>query len=543
MAKTAPLAAEVASSPLPPFNLAGSLLIAAMVSALVALCTSMLARFVPGWRPGLLSATCLVVALEAALVRYRMQSGRHLEVGALGYLAAELFLLAVVMRVVATVSSLAPLGELARWARAPLDALDLSFAGYFLLGIAVALLVRGGLRLLAVLEPRGAPIVEQGLDADFFRAEQALQERAALTQITSGIGWGAVLVLFALAGHLLPIGGENSAPRLPAGIALAGIIYMVCGVLLYSRARLGLLRATWRRDGAAVEPAVPRRWHTASVSLVVAVAVAGLMLPRGLGVELVASAQGGLLLLVNLVTLLALFFGAVAMGAIGLALTIPALILALLIGSGGTAPLPTGPFTPPVQPPAPVAATSPPIAPGIVFWICIGALAVYALATVLRRQEWAIALVRRLRSGAFGRLLDWLGHFWSGVAHYAHSMGDAVAARLARPEPQPQRSHRGPRRPRGPGALVRMMYLAILRLAERGGLGRRRNETPFEYRSTLRTQLPDAADDVDTLTDAYVAAAYAPREPSNDDARRARASWSRVRRAMRGRGRGNNPGN
>lgn len=522
-------------APPPPLNLAGTLLLAGLTTALVAVGAGLVARFAPGWRPGFITAACLLVAVEAALVRYRMLSGRHLEVGALRYLAAEIFSLAVLMRAAASLGlglDAAP-GQAARWLRAPLDALDGAFLACFVVGLAVAAVVRGGLRGLAALEPRGPAPQERGLEADFFRAGEERGERAALGRIAAGLGWGAVLALLALTLQVVSFErlGGPTLPLAPAP-AVGGVVYLICAVLLYSRARLGLLRAGWVRDGASVDAAVARRWRWGSAGLVLAVALAGLALPRGYGAELLAAAQGGMFATVNLLSLVALFFGALAVGVLGLALTIPALILALLTG-GAAAPVPpAGPLVPPPVPPRPPPPAEPPLAPGVIFWVCVAILAAYALWTVLRRQEWAVAAARRLREGALAPLLGWLRRLWGGAAGLARAAGEAVAERLRRPPPPP-RPPRASLRGRSPGELVRYFYRSTLARAERGGLLRRRDETPYEYGAKLRAELPEAAEDVDALTDAYVAASYAPRPATDDEARRARGLWARVRRALR----------
>lgn len=521
---------------LPPFKLASSLLVAGLVTSLVAIGAGALARLLPGWQPGTLVAACFLVAVEAALVRYRMQAGRHLELGALGYLAAELFSLAVLMRVV-TSASAADLGrQVAGWVASPLAVLDAPFVLSFVLGLLVALVVRGSLRQLALLEPRGGAVLEQGLDAEFFRAQSSGEERAALAQIAGGLGWGAALALLGLAVQMLDFErfGGPPVPLRPAA-GLAGVVYLVCAVLFYSRARLGLLRSGWTRDGVAVEPAVLRRWRWVSVALVLAVVGAGLLLPRGYGVELVGELQGGLLVTLNLLSLLALFLGAVAVGALGLVLTIPALLLALL-GSGSVGPAaPSGPLVLPTAPVQEPQVSSGSLLPGVVFWSCMAVLAVAALWAVLRRQEWVIALGRRLRDERLHPLLRWLGVLLAGAAAYAQAARAALAASLERATQPPAAPRPTTLRLRelGPRALIRACYAALLMRTARNGFERRRDETPHEYGQRLRARLPDDAVEVDALTDAFVAAAYAPVEPTPEQARRARGVWARLRRALR----------
>ncbi|MEI7772594.1 MAG: DUF4129 domain-containing protein, partial [Chloroflexales bacterium] len=84
-----------------------------------------------------------------------------------------------------------------------------------------------------------------------------------------------------------------------------------------------------------------------------------------------------------------------------------------------------------------------------------------------------------------------------------------------------------------PSDLVRYFYHSTLRRADERGIGRHRSQTPREYAAQLRGQLPEAAEDIAELTDAYVAAAYAPRPASPAEARRARRPWERLRQLLR----------
>lgn len=537
MQKTQPIAGQAApAGAAPPLNLAGTILLAALTTALVALASGVVVRLLPWWRPAYLVAACFLVAVEAALVRYRMREGRHLSVGAVPYLAAELFALVALTRAVASLSvgpAAAP--DLELWLRSPLAAIDIPFVSCLLAGLACAVVVRLGLGELANIEPPMGPIrTEHALDAEIFRARAESDERDAVARLASGLGWGGALALVAIViqlADLRPWGG--SAGSLPPAMALAGMVYLGAGVLLYSRARLSQLQARWRRDDAPTEPGVARRWRRQSLLLVLAAVAIGLALPRSYGAGAFEAARTGALAAVNLLGLAALALGLLAMGALGIALTIPALLLALLGGAERT----SGPIAPvePPPPPPPPAPVEPPLAPGVVFWACMALLAGYALWTVLRRQAWAVAAYARLRAGVLAPLAAWLRGLWGGAAGYARKVGGAVAERLRRHEPPPPAA-----RPRlslrrlAPGERVRYFYASTVRRAERGGLGRRPADTPYEYGARLREGLPDAAEDVDQLTEAYLAAAYAPRPTTPAEAQRARGPWERLKRRLRG---------
>jgi hypothetical protein len=250
----------------------------------------------------------------------------------------------------------------------------------------------------------------------------------------------------------------------------------------------------------------------------------------------VAAARVAAVSAANLVGLAALAIGVLGLGILGLVLTIPALLVALLSGMGRLAP-PTAPVRPlPSPPPPPVAEMvgERPLAPGLVFWVCVALLAGYTLWTVLRRQAWALAAFGRLREGVLAPLAAWLRRLWGGTTGYARLVRDTVAERLRPPaatavSPPVFRMRLGRL---SPAELVRLCYAALLRRAQRVGQGRRPAETPSEYRARLGTTLPEAESDLARLTETYLSAAYAPRPTTPDEARTARGLWARLKRLL-----------
>jgi hypothetical protein len=84
-----------------------------------------------------------------------------------------------------------------------------------------------------------------------------------------------------------------------------------------------------------------------------------------------------------------------------------------------------------------------------------------------------------------------------------------------------------------PRELVRYFYRSTLQRAAEGGLSRRAGQTPYEYGAALSASVPDAADDIGELTEAFVTAQYGTRPVESDDAGRVRKPWERLRRALR----------
>jgi hypothetical protein len=525
----------------PPFQPIAALLLAGLVTALVTVVSGLVVRFVPTWRPGYLIAAIFLVAGEAALVRYRMLRGQHLEVGALRYLAAELFLLAVVMRVVVTLSQgLATFAaSIEDWLRSPLAAFDNVFILCMVIGLVCALIVRLGLNTLAEIAPRPvAPATDESLDSAFFRADLSNQQKQAFNRLSTALAWGGGLVLVALIGQVANIerfSGESL--RLAPASGLAGIVYLLCALLLYSRARLMLLQSRWQTDGAIVDPGVMRQWPALSLGLVLCVGIGALLLPRSYGLGMLDIFRTGALILANIFTALFTYVGLMLFGVVGLLLTIPAALLALialLLGRSEDS-TPVSPLQPPPLPEAPPPAEPAALGPGIIFWICMTLLAGYTLLIVLRRQAWAVALWKQLRTGPLERILSHLRHFWSGAQTYMHAVSHALTypADAAASDEPASTVRRSRLRSLNPAELVRAFYRTMLEQADQRGLPRRSAQTPYEFARQLEEHLPDAAEDVEALTETYVRAAYAPRPITRDDAARARRPFARLRRRLR----------
>jgi hypothetical protein len=88
---------------------------------------------------------------------------------------------------------------------------------------------------------------------------------------------------------------------------------------------------------------------------------------------------------------------------------------------------------------------------------------------------------------------------------------------------------------------VRYFYLRMVGRAAERGLTRRPNETPSEFAQHLETQWPDAEEDVEALTEAFLAARYDRRPIPPSAAQSVQAIWRRVMRELRDAASGSKP--
>ncbi|MBK9712216.1 MAG: DUF4129 domain-containing protein [Kouleothrix sp.] len=513
-------------------NRVGLVLNAVMLAGLVAVIGGPFHRFRPDWQPIYMVAASFLVAAEAGLVHHIFRRD-HMWLDELArYIVPELFVMVILMRVASSLSiGTATLAESARrWLYDPLSVFDALFVGSLVIGLLIWLFAHAGMRDLFELEPRQFDAVVDR-DEPQMVAVLARQDRsAALSRISARFVLGGALMLLALGLEAVNI-DQITGPSLPIS-ALSGaaaLLYMMSGFLLYSQARLALLRARWRLEGARVSEELPRRWNRISWLIIGGVVGGATLLPRSYGLGLLTTILRSLGLLGYGIAIVGYFLTSL----LSLLVILPVLLLSWLTGGslGGGARVPPPLIPRPETPPA--GTFEPRLLTSIVFWLCMLALAIYALAIVVQRNP---ALVHAVTTrGPIAWLLRRVAFLWRDTRSWAGMAVERARAVLRRRAADRQARIPSLRLGRlAPRELVRYFYRSTLRRAAAGGLARRASQTPYEYEATLGGRLPDAQPDIAELTESFVQAEYSPRPVGPEDARRARRPWERVRRRLRG---------
>ncbi len=514
-------------------NRQGLVLSSLMLAALVAVVAGPIHRFVTTWQPLFLVGACFLVALEAGLVHHAFRKQQMWVDEFLRYVVPEIFVMLILMRLATTLGvGVASLADDARqWLYDPLSIFDVPFLLAIIVGLLVGLLAHVIMRDLLELEPRTYEQPASQTDDSQVMLAIARQDRAAaLARISARFVFGGVLLLLALGVEAVDI-RRITAPSLPISAlsSAAALIYFISGFLLYSQARLALLRARWRIEGARVAGNIPQRWTRISWLIIAGVVGLAALLPRSYGLGLLATLQQSLGLLGYVIVLI----GYVLTSVLSLLAILPILLISLLTGgntSNGRLP-PLEPFVPPPTPP-PAAAAEPRLWAALVFWICMLLLAVYAIGIVFQRNP---ALMRALTTrGPLAWLLTRLAWLWRDTRSWAGQATERARTLLRRQVALPQIRIPALRLGRlAPRELVRYFYRSTLRRAASGGLPRRASQTPYEYSAALAGRLPEAEHDIAELTNSFVLAEYSPRPIGDDDARRVRRPWERLRRRLR----------
>jgi Domain of unknown function (DUF4129) len=511
-------------------NRQGILLNAIMLAGLAATVAGAVGRFAAAWQPGYLVAACFLVALEAGIVHAVARAERMWTSERLRYLVPELTVMLALMRAAATLSLGAATlaADARRWLYDPLSVFDTLFLVYIIAGLLVGVLAHMGVRDLAELAPQ--PFEQPTIHDEGNRQHAvvvAADRAQALRRISGRFAGGGVLLLCALGLEAVNVERIGGPSRPISWLSTAGaLLYLVCGCLLYSQARLALLQARWRLDGVTVAPGVARHWLRASLALIGGVVGAALLLPRAYGLGLLDTLRGLLGLLGYALALI----GYVVIWLFSLLALIPALLLSLFSSNDSSAPSAMPRFVPPAAPPPVV--HEPRLLPALVFWACMFILIGYAFWIVVQRHPGLLGVLTT--RGPLAWLLRQLSLAWRDSRDWAGQAAGRAAALLRRRIPLPQRRIPSLRLRRlVPRELVFYFYRSTVRRAAERGLRRRRSQTPYEYRATLAERLPEVEQEIDELTDAFVTAQYSPRPVSTDDAQRARRPWEQVRRRLR----------
>jgi hypothetical protein len=513
-------------------NRQGLILNAFMLMALIAVLVGPIHRFAPTWQPIYLVGASLLVAIEAGLVHHAFRREHMWIDELLRYILPEIFVMLILMRLVTTLGiGVATLSaDARRWLYDPLSVFDMSFIFAIFTGFVVGMLTHAAMRDLFELEPRASEAPSAAPDENQFVAVMNTRDRsAALRRISSRFVFGGAFLLLALGVEVVNV-QRVAGPSLPISrlSAVAALVYLISGFVLYSQARLALLRTRWNLEGATVSDAVGRRWTRTSWLLIAGVAMAAALLPRTDRLGLLTTLQQTLGLIGYGLAIL----GYLLTSLVSLLAILPILLLSLLTGreSGGSLP-PAAPL-PPLPDMPPPAKFEPNLLAALVFWTCMLLLAIHAIGLIIQRNP---GLLRALTTrGPLAWLLQQLSWLWRDTRVWAGQVSERARTLLRRPITiRPARIPALRLGRLAPRELVRYFYRSTLRRAAEGGLPRRAAQTPFEYSATLAQHLPEAQQDIAELTDAFVIAEYSPRPVGDADAQRARRPWERVRRRLR----------
>lgn len=520
-------------------------LIAILVTALIAgpIVVIRLASPNPAWR--FLTLSVFLVALEAVYTSRWLAHPDRRQLNRTTYRLAELIVIAVALRLL----TWALTGGIPGWQvwrtylLAPLSFFDGLFFGYLLCALFAwerAASFSAYLRALSIshAEERFYTMShDEQRQRSWDRPVDRQRPTVFRSFVGSWLGGGLILGLCAALSTVdlatVDIGdGVRNIARLGLdnSMLLALLVYFILGLWMISQSRLEMMRARWLADGVDADERIINNWRRSSIAILLLFALVAAFLPIGstFAAAVVLQAIFGAILFVSQIAFLILTTLLVA--------------LLSLLGLGAPPeeteqllPAPT-PTAPPAPPPAPVDETTALIAGGF-FWVLVAAVALIALIFFLRDRGVTLQVEPLARLLAVVK--EWFRRLRSGAARGATTVQSSLRRGLAALRPGGDRS-RAPWRFLRVNALppreqIRYFYLSTVRRAADEGVPREGSETPSEYARDLQAQWPEAEEEIEALTGAFLEARYSPRDYEPDEINPIKEVWKRVRRTIRSR--------
>ncbi len=320
--------------------------------------------------------------------------------------------------------------------------------------------------------------------------------------------------------------------RFSAGEASV-LLYFLFGLALLAQSRLMSLQTRWNIQRIPVSSEnLGKRWGLYSLLFLFGLILIVSLLPTGdsLGIF---SLLGTLLSF--LISVLA-FLGHLIIVLFVLLFSIPFLLLGKQPPLTNTAPALE-------LPPPPVEAAAAPatsaiwiLIRSILLWGSLILIIVFSLAQFIRQHDTLLARLRK------APVVNWLIFLWEWLRSNAGKTRDGlsrvvaegwqgIVARLERNRVFPRPDWIS-LRSLDPRRQIYFFYHAMLRRSDQHGLKRKASQTPAEYARTLEKSLPDASEDIDSITGAFVEARYSRHEVNSGRADIVKATWERIRRAL-----------
>jgi hypothetical protein len=497
----------------------------------------LLQNIVPGWHAGLIAGIMLFVVLERFYTYRQLKSLTPLSSEWAISLGAQWIVMVLFIRLLLSYANGfgAFVADLSRFVRGSLRDF---FSAEFVIAVLLALLIWVvSARFLELLD-------EIGLDQEIASREETVPIQTELVpahqrlmSLVFGLGIGLVILtaLTRMDVHLDQAGGlPNVSVSGFSGAEAGALWYFMFGLGLLSLSRLMSLHTHWNRMRIPVSSRnLVRQWGVYSLAFLVLLVVIVSLLPAGdsLGFFPVLGT-----LFEYLVRIFA-FLSALIVLLILLLFSLPFLLLGKPPSFlSGAAPPPFPVFPTQVQPPMTSSALLELIR-SILLWGALVVLIVYAVVRFVSGHETILTTLRR------SRVVNWLILAWqwlySNVQKSGTSLSNVVSAgwqtlvkrfegrRILLPMDFLNPRSLDPRR------RIYFFYLAMIRRSAEQGVPRIPSQTPAEYAATLEKALPEANEEVGSITEAFIRARYSREDIDARQADAVKATWNRICAALK----------
>lgn len=512
-------------------------MIAIMVTALMTGLAVLLRLLNPDGPWTNLMVILFLIAIEVSFTtRWLAERGR--EINGLAYRAAELAVIVILLRLYTwSISDNPPtITDMRELLIRPLSIFDATFLVFLIAGIFAWERSISLSRIFNELTLSPSEIAYFNQPLSERKHEPILTDRAELMQNYYrqwGIG-GVLLGFFATitsfelqflgqaagaAFDLRNISRLGLAPEILAAL----LIYFVGGLWLASQGRMAVMRARWLAEGIETDTDMSRRWYRSSLLILLVVATLAALLPIGstsAASDILHALLFVLLLLANLLLLL-------------ISAPIVFLISLLRPGEGGEElQLNLDQLMPP--PASSGNSETPALVVGTIFWLIV--IVISGLAVYFFLRERGLNIEQSRFGLIWQRFVAWLRGWWASTTGKVQDLGQNVRHRLRRPagvEPPQSPWHFIRFNALSPRDQIRYFYLSTVRRASERGVEREDSETPLEYVADLKASWPEADEDIDQLTEAFLEARYSARPIEPERIQPVKQVWQRVRMLLR----------
>lgn len=538
MAKVSPSGEEQAFSKA--FILAGTLLVAAMLTCFVAGLAQIGRFFFPDWRGGYWLVVGFFAALDGLVMQRALRRTHFPETDWLLTRFSEWVMFAVLLKLGFYLSN-GLIQAQADFASLVNQMWTGFFSGEFLLGFGAMIVV------WALAGQYAEYLWKLEVNEELIRVEQEsgiyekrAETRESLASLTLALGLVLTLAFALLRSPL----SDNWRSSIATSNGTHLILFFCLSLALLSLTQYSLLRFGWVRDGIPTGKDILSRWLVSGGLLILLLVLLALILPTDYSIGFIQLFQAVLTILVTVGS----FIWFILWSPVFIFLS----FLASLMGKSVDldAPLPPEAFFPP-----PAAETQTPLPwlellKSLFVWGLLISAVLFAVIYYVREHKTALDLLRKasLLIG-WSRFWQWLGS-WMKRANLAAAatVREGLAGlreRLSRRTTKLPGSYLS-LRDLSPRQRVFFYYLALLRRGEEKGYRRAPAQTPYEYFQSLEKRiseksvgdgedqgLPEWLDDAQTLTDAYIQARYSSQAVSSEQIGFVRQAWDRIRKGLR----------
>jgi hypothetical protein len=506
------------------------LITSVMMVCVAAALTGLVQSFVPAWNETYVLVVCFIVTLETL---YATRATRRISFPSrswLTYRISELVAILVLLKLL--------LYALRGWSQLLIDIplwqqdfLLNFFTGEYLAASAIVLLIWVLAHQLNghLLELEADDVtLERERKYEFRNDRPGIRNQLMLKIVFIG---AALMVLTVVTrSYLQAQAGEAAAAQVNIWNLL---IYVFMSLLLLSLTRLSAMRASWYRERAAIGAEVGRRWVVYSVILLALMGVVAALLPTRYSMGLLATLNYMLGWVLAILQIIIYFM-----------LLVVAYPISLIMSLFGQT---TGQPQQPQMPQAPEQTVMPgPSSPdplievikSVLFWAIFLIIVGWALAHFLGRNKAWLTALRRIP--VLRWLMQGVSWLWQAIRRANRQLAGAINAGLSRIRPQQPLSQTiaAGRRLLSLGRLsprdrVQYFYLAMVHRGGQRGMPRKPSQTPSEYASTLKSELPEVNDEINSLTEAFIEARYSRHDVTPEQAGLVQRIWDRIKATLR----------